>query len=282
MTTPLILLTNDDGINSPGLGAVAQALESLGELLIVAPFEQQTSMSRSRTQQCGGDGTITKTSIKYGDSSWEGFSVKATPALTVTHAIFELAKRPISLVISGINYGENIASCVTVSGTIGAALEAAEKGLPTLAVSQEIASVDYHSYSEEVDFSTAAHFTSLIAQKILAGSLPFDADILKLEIPLGATKKTRCVVTRQDRFMYYTPTIKSRDELFDTPTKVSHVPGKGKYSAKDTDAYAMAQGWVSITPLSLDLTSRISLVELADILDTSVLNTEGKVDGNNS
>ena len=91
MTTPLILLTNDDGILSPGLAAVAQALDAIGDLLIVAPFEQQTSMSRSRTQQCGGDGTITKTSIKYGDSSWEGFSVKATPALTVTHAITELA-----------------------------------------------------------------------------------------------------------------------------------------------------------------------------------------------
>ena len=275
MTTPLILITNDDGIQSPGLAAVAQAMDKFGELLIVAPFEQQTSMSRSRTQQCGGDGTITKTSIKYGDSSWEGFSVKATPALTVTHAISELAQRPISLAISGINYGENVASCVTVSGTIGAALEAVEKGIPSLAVSQEIASVDYHSYSDEVDFSIAAHLTGQIAQKMLAGTLPFDADILKLDIPLGATKKTRCVVTRQDRFMYYTPTIQSRAELFGTPTKVSHVPGKGKYSAKDTDAYALAQGWVSITPLSLDLTSRISLAELADILGTSALNTEG-------
>ena len=275
MTTPLILITNDDGIQSPGLAAVAQAMDKFGELLIVAPFEQQTSMSRSRTQQCGGDGTITKTSIKYGDSSWEGFSVKATPALTVAHAISELAQRPISLAISGINYGENVASCVTVSGTIGAALEAVEKGIPTLAVSQEIASVDYHSYSDEVDFSIASHFTGQIAQKMLAGTLPFDADILKLEIPLGATKETRCVVTRQDRFMYYTPTIQSRAELFGTPTKVSHVPGKGKYSAKDTDAYALAQGWVSITPLSLDLTSRISLAELADILGTSALNTEG-------
>jgi 5'-nucleotidase len=268
---PLILLTNDDGIHSPGLAAAAAALHPLGDLLIVAPQEGQTSMSRSRTQQCGGDGTITPAVVHYDEKSWEGYGIKATPALAVVHAVKELADRPITLAVSGINYGENVASCVTVSGTIGAAIEAAEKGIPSLAVSQEIASQDYHYYSSEVNFSAAIHFTHQIAAKILAGILPFDADILKLEIPVNATAKTRWVVTRQDRLAYYQPVIEPRQEVFNTKAKVSHIPSKGKYSAKDTDAYALAMGWVSVTPLSFDLTSRTPLDQLADLLGTTAL-----------
>jgi 5'-nucleotidase len=272
---PLILLTNDDGIHSPGLSAAAQYLDPLGELLIVAPLEQQTSMSRSRTDQCGGDGTITKAKVAAGDQTWGGFAVKATPALTVEHAVVELAEREISLVVSGINYGENVGTCVTVSGTIGAALEAAELGLPTLAVSQEIASIDYHTYSDEVNFSAAGYFTGLIAEKILHNKLPFDADILKLEIPLGASPETRYVITRQDRQRYYVPEIQKREQLLETQSKVYYKPDKGGYSRTDTDSYAQAQGWVSITPLSLDLTSRISLDELADIMGTTALSAKG-------
>jgi len=271
---PLILLTNDDGIHSPGLAAAAAALHPLGDLLIVAPQEGQTSMSRSRTQKCGGDGTISKTSLKYGGTSWEGFGVKATPAVAVIHALYELAERPVSLVVSGINYGENVASCVTVSGTIGAAIEAAEKGLPTLAVSQEIVGTEYHDFSAEIDFSGAIHFTRLIAEKMLSNAMPFDADVIKLEVPVKTAPDTPCLVTRQDRFMYYRPTIRDREELIGTQTAVVYLPNKGEFSAPDTDAYALAQGWVSLTPLSFDLTSRTPLKELANIFGIPLLKKE--------
>lgn len=271
MTKPLILLTNDDGIHSPGLAAAAAALDPLGELLIVAPEVQQTSMSRSRSQQCDGDGLITKTTVTYQDQSWSGFGVKATPALAVNHAVMELADREISLAVSGINYGENVGTCVTVSGTIGAALEAAEKDIPTLAVSQEIDSVDYHSYSREVDFSAALHFTRQVAEVMLKEQMPLDADVLKLEIPLNATPDTQIVVTRQDKLAYYQPTLIPRDQLLGSQTKISHMPSKGQYTGEDTDAYALAQGLVSITPLSLDLTSRNSRKRIGDLFGSTVL-----------
>jgi 5'-nucleotidase len=266
---PLILLTNDDGVHSPGLAAAAEALHPLGELLIVAPLEQQTSMSRSRAQHNGVDGTITRAKISSGGFSWEGYGIKATPALAVEHAVYELSSRPISLAVSGINYGENVASSVTASGTIGAALEAAEKGIPTLAVSQEVERGQYHHYSTAVDFSTALHFTRLFADKLLSSSLPFDADVLKLEIPLRATPESRVVITRQDRLLYYWTQIQPREDLYGTSCEVTHHPSKGKFTAEDTDAYALAQGWVSITPLSFDLTSRASFTELAEILGIS-------------
>jgi len=272
---PLILLTNDDGILSPGLTAAASALDPLGDLLIVAPQEGQTSMSRSRSQKSGRDGTITPITVNFGNESWDGFGVNATPALAVIHALYELAPRPVALVVSGINYGENVASCVTVSGTIGAAIEAAEKGLPTLAISQEIAGLEYHDFSSKVDFSAAVHFTREIAEKMLNNTLPLDADVLKLEIPLGADNQTRCVLTRQDRLMYYRPVVKEREHPFDSPAPVSYLPRKGEYSDKNTDAYAMAQGWVSITPLSFNLTSRGPLNELAELLNISSLDEDG-------
>jgi len=268
---PLILLTNDDGIHSPGLAAAAAALDPLGELLIVAPQEGQTSMSRSRTQKKGDDGTLTKTTLEYQEHSWEGYGVRATPALAVIHALYELAERPVSLVVSGINYGENVASCVTVSGTIGAALEAAEKGIPALAVSQEIAGLEYHDFSAQVDFMAAIHFTRLVAEKVLDQSLPMDADVLKIEVPLKASPSSRLVVARQDKLMYYQPQVEVRDQIIGSPGKVTYQPSKGEYSAADTDAYAMAQGWVAVTPLSFDLTSRVNLNDLAAQLGTTSL-----------
>lgn len=272
---PLILLTNDDGIHSPGLAAAAEALDPLGDLLIVAPQEGQTSMSRSRSQKIGSDGTITATPVEFGNQSWEGYGVKATPALAVIHAIYELAPRPVALVVSGINYGENVASCVTVSGTIGAAIEAAEKGIPALAISQEIAGVGYHDFSLEVDFSAAIYFTRQVAEKMLNNSMPLDADVLKLEIPLNADPTTRCVLTRQDRMMYYRPVLQERVELLGTAAPVTYRPSKGEYSNKNTDAFALAQGWVSITPLSFDLTSRTPFNELSEMFNIKSIEEEG-------
>lgn len=271
---PLILLTNDDGVHSPGLAAAAAALDPLGDLLIVAPQEQQTSMARSRSQACGGDGTITKTEIHFQGKKWPGYGVKATPALAVVHAVHELADRQISLSVSGINYGENVATCVTASGTLGAALEAAEYGIPSLAVSQEIDSLDYHSYSTVEDFSAAIHFTTLVAAKILDHALPEDADVLKLEIPCGASTQTPMVITKQDKIAYYQSIVEPREKLLGTKLDISQVPSKGKYISKNSDAFALAEGLVSVTPLSLDLTSRNCLGKIAQLLNAEVLSKD--------
>lgn len=269
MKSPLILLTNDDGIQSPGLAAAAQALHSLGELLIIAPSEQQTSMSRSRSQQYSADGKLQPAVVTYKEHQWQGIAANATPALAVEHAVQEVAARPISLAVSGINYGENVGTCVTVSGTIGAALESAERGIPSLAVSMELNVPDYHTHDATIDFTAAIHFTRLIAKKMLKADLPHDVDLLKLEIPALANEKTRWVVTRQDRISYYMPYMNKRQDIFSGPAKIHHQPQKGKYMAENTDAYALAQGWVSLTPLSLDLTSRVDLNDLTNLLDES-------------
>ncbi|MBT7040168.1 MAG: 5'/3'-nucleotidase SurE [Bacteroidetes bacterium] len=262
---PLILITNDDGIASPGLAATAAALDPLGELLIVAPSNQQTSMSRSRSQNKELDGKLSEYTVVFQKQSWPGIAANATPALSVEHAIQEISERPIDLVVSGINYGVNIGTCVTVSGTIGAALEAAENKIPALAISQELDRAEYHKYSV-VDFSAAIHFTQLFSKKVLECSLPFDVDLLKIEIPLNASPQTEWVVTKQDRLVYYQPYFDPELERFHTPHRIRHRPQKGKYLEKGTDAYALAQGLVSVTPLSLDLSSRTELSKLFELL----------------
>ena len=266
-STPLILLTNDDGIASPGLAAAAKALDGLGELLIVAPSVQQTSMGRSRSQACGNDGRLFKRNVSFKEQVWDGIAANASPALTVEHAILEIAPRPLSLVVSGINHGENVGSCVTVSGTIGAALEAADSGIKALAISLELAGTDYHSFDDTLDFEAAIHFTRLFADKALKSNFPADVDLLKIEVPLAATARTQWVITKQDRLAYYTPHFEARKDLFEGPNQLVHTPAKGQSSGPGTDAHALAQGWVSVTPLSLDLTSRVALDQVQAVLD---------------
>jgi len=266
MAQPYILITNDDGIDSPGLTAVIGALDSLGELLIVAPRVQQTSMGRARSQNEDRDGRIYQREIQIGAKRWPAFAANATPALTVDHALQELAARPVELVISGINYGENVGTCVTVSGTIGAALEAAEHGIPAIAASLELPSTDYQEYVPGVDFSAAAYFVRFFAERMLGKELPHDVDLLKLDVPERATKETAWLVTPQDRFAYYRPMMPARDP-FDGTGKFKHFPQKGQFASEGTDAYALAKGLVSVTPMSLNMTSRVGLDEVADWLE---------------
>jgi 5'-nucleotidase len=262
---PLILVTNDDGINSPGLAAAVAALDPLGEVLIIAPLVQQTSRGRSRPIKGGSHGKIVRAQVTYGEQQWDAAAVDATPALTVQHGLHELASRDVDLVVSGINYGENVGSCVTVSGTIGAALEAADAGVPAIAISLELADSDYFSLKDIVDFAASIHFLRQVSARMLANQMPADVDVIKIEIPVDATPGSPCAVTRQDPITYYSTEFETRPDPFEGTTQIRSYPAKGKYSQPGTDAHALAQGWVSITPLSLDLTSRVELKLLEDI-----------------
>jgi len=267
MGRPLILITNDDGIGSPGLAAAVAALDPLGDLLIAAPAIQQTSMGRSRTQLSSQMGQIVANKVQFREKSWNGFSVNATPALCVEHALHELAPRSVDLVISGINYGENIGTCVTASGTVGAAMEAAERGIPAIAFSLETEVGNYFEHDELVDFETAMYFVRYFASRILGKVFPPDVDLLKIEIPQNATPETPWVTTRQDRLSYYTPKILRPSEALDSASELKTEVAKGQFTSIGSDAHALANGLISITPLSLDFTSRIDLLELQNLVN---------------
>ena len=113
-TRPLILFTNDDGIDSPGLWAVVMAFTDLGEVLVCAPREQQSGTGRSLPVTSKGSIHVQQMTIN-GDE-YTVYAVDGTPAQAVQHAVLELAQRPPSLLVSGINYGDNTGNGVTISG----------------------------------------------------------------------------------------------------------------------------------------------------------------------
>ncbi len=264
MEKTLILLTNDDGIHSPGLHAAARALLPLGEVVVVAPREQQTSMGRSLPPT--SDGRIEAVSLPVNGETVRAYALGGTPAQCVLHAVLEILPRTPALVVSGINYGENIGTGVTISGTVGAALEGGAMGIPSLAVSQAIEGEEYYAYTQ-VDFSTAATFTALFAQKLLSRTLPVDVDVLKVDVPLGATPQTPWRVTRQSRHRYYIPYL-IREGGWDQKGFVSASPRvRLEDTTPDDDIRAVVfDRVVSVTPLSVDLTSRTDLEDLEDIL----------------
>ncbi|MBP7690413.1 MAG: 5'/3'-nucleotidase SurE [Anaerolineales bacterium] len=262
MADRLILLTNDDGIHSPGLWAAAATLQALGEVVVVAPQNQCTSIGRSMpTHSTGRIATLTQA---HAGRVWTAYAVDGTPAQAVQHALLEILPRRPDLVVAGINYGDNVGTGVTVSGTVGATLEAASFGVPALAVSQDTDPEHHYSHSEEVDFSGAGYFTAYFAARMLAAPLPADVDILKIEVPRHATPATRWRMTRLSRTRFYFP-VKAERLDWSQPGPLGYrVEIEHDRLEPDSDVRAVAvDGVVAVTPLSVDLTSRVDLDSLA-------------------
>ncbi len=263
---PHILLTNDDGIRSPGLWAAASALADVGYVTVTAPREQSSGMGRSLPNT--SDGAIHEEQVQVNGKTWSVFAVGGTPAQAVMHGVYEILKKKPDLVVSGINYGENVGSGVTISGTVGAALEAGALGIPALAVSLETDIVHHLSYSDEVDFSVAAQFTARLARFLLQNELPADVHALKVEVPADATIETPLEWTRISMQRYYEPVAPIRTS-WSEPGKFGYR-GVGNLDLEPpgTDVYALRrQRRVAVTPLSLDLTSRVDLNALGRLFD---------------
>lgn len=264
---PIILFTNDDGILSPGLWAAAAAFVDLGEVLVVAPEEQQSGMGRSLPVSSRGH--IYPRQMMLGSSEFTVYGVHGTPAQAVQHGVLELSERLPSLVVSGINYGENCGNGVTVSGTVGAALEAASLGIPAIAVSQQTPKDLHLSYSKDVDFTAAAYFTRLFGEWLLnEQTRPDDVDILKLDLPVGATRDTEWRMTRLSRRRVYWPTRPERVALEDVGPLGYHLEIDASQAEPDSDVYTVLhEGLISLTPISLDMTSRTDLHRLRQMLE---------------
>ena len=264
---PQILLTNDDGILSPGLWAAASALEKLGFVHVVAPRDQSSGAGRS--MPITSDGVITPEEVQVNRKTWTVFAVGGTPAQAVMHGALEILPEPPDLLVAGINYGTNLGTGITVSGTVGAALEGAALEIPSLAISLETEIRHHFSYSKDVDFSTAAYFTTFFAELLLNKRLPPDVNVLKVDIPADAKPDTAWEITRISKVRMYDP-IRPERESWDDPVKVGYYESKNIHQApQDSDIYAVKiKGVVSVTPLSLDLTSRVDLRKLeADLKD---------------
>jgi 5'-nucleotidase len=253
---PLILITNDDGVRSPGLHALAEAAAVLGDVLIAAPIHQQTAMSRA-THFGEGAGRIEMLDIPLNGQPQRAYGVYGSPAMSAAHGILELAPRLPDLCLSGINYGENIGYSLSRSGTIGAAIEAASHGIPGIAVSLE-SSFDAHFSNDyqPMAWETAAWIAGRLAARVLEHGLPAGTHVLNINVPSGATHATPVRWTHVSRHNYYAPIVQpTRD--FDQPFRLRVVQDAPEDSEPDSDVRAFAiDRVISISPLTGDMTAR--------------------------
>lgn len=245
---PRILVTNDDGIYSEGLRKLADALRSLGEVIIVAPDREQSAASHALTLN------RPLRLLQLEQNEW---IVDGTPADCVNLAVLKLLKehRP-DIVVSGINFGPNLGDDVTYSGTISAAFEGALLNIPSIAFSALV--------GERFSFDRGAAFAAKLTKFVLDG----DRDpriVLNVNFPLDGFKGVR--VTRLGRRVYSEGVIERLDPR---GRKYYWIGGEPPtwHTEEGTDFEAVQSGFVSITPLHLDLTHHASIPRLKILEET--------------
>ena len=260
-----ILLTNDDGIESPGLHAAVTAAIQTGNVTVVAPSHQQTATGRGLTGN--REASLTRVDYRVNGVDIPAYHCDCSPALVVKHCLATLFshKKP-DLLISGINYGENLGTNITSSGTVGAALEAASFGIPAIAISKQTDIGSHQKYTVQ-DWQVSSHFLKYFSNLLLTRKMPHDVSVLKIDVPQDATTSTRWKITKLANSTYYSKVIENpsiRSRICDAKTEIninreSLVP--------ETDIFAFSvEKVITITPLSVDLTSRASFSELQKIL----------------
>lgn len=244
----LLLLTNDDGIDSEGLLALKQSLEQVAEVAVFAPDRNWSAAGHSRKLH----GPLTVRSTSLGDGS-SALTSDGTPSDCVALALMGLLPHRPDMVVSGINQGPNVGSDVTYSGTVAAAMEAVLFGLPAVSISLD-------GY-EEWKFAAAARYARQLVLQLGQRQLP-EGILLNVNVPNRPYEEIGGIaVTRLGRRIY-------RDEL----ELLEEWPGERRYRVAGppptgellpgTDLAALASGLVSVTPLHLDLTEHRFLEEL--------------------
>lgn len=249
---PVILVTNDDGVHSPGIISLFHAMENLGEAYIVAPDRERSAVSHALTLH---------RPLKAEQLGGRIFSINGTPTDCVVVGISKILPDRPAFVVSGINKGANLGDDITYSGTVSAAMESTIMGIPAFAVSLAIR----QKPSLHAHFETAAEVAAKIGAYILAHSLPYDT-LLNVNVPDVPFEHLRGVkLTRQGKRVY----DDSIQETFD-PNGQKHfwIGGGNPYweHGEDTDIHAVQDCHVSITPMHLDLTNYDALTFLKDRL----------------
>ncbi len=239
---PFFLITNDDGIQSPGLEALVKALCNIAQYMVIAPDRDNSAVSHSLTMN--RPLRVTKLRDKY-------YTLDGTPTDCVAIGLNKIVDQKPDLLISGINPGPNLGDDISYSGTVSAAVEGTMYGIPSLAVSL--------AGKAPYDFTIAAQLAAKLAKQILKQGLPKDT-LLNANVPQTALIKG-IQVTRQGK------------RLWDNAIQETHDPwGRKHYwigggtpspdPGTDTDVYAVSKGYVSVTPIHLDLTNHQGIEQL--------------------
>ena len=251
---PLILVSNDDGIDAEGIAALVAALDGLGDVCVVAPFQEQSAVGHAITIRDPIRAHVWPFEAPSGPV-WAR-AVTGTPADCVKIGCQKLLPRRPDLVISGINHGPNTAVNILYSGTVSAATEGTILGVPSIAVS--------HGDWAPDDFEGAGRTARRVAERVLADGLP-PGVLLNVNVPGGAADELRGIrVTRQARARWEEEFEERRDPM-DRPYYWLGGRFIDMDEGPDTDLAALRHGYVSVTPIQFDLTAHTHLDALRDL-----------------
>jgi 5'-nucleotidase len=258
-----ILVTNDDGIEAPGLWALAEAMSRVGNTMVVAPDKEQSGVGTSVSLHSGM--RIDEVPSKI--TGVVAFAVDGTPSDCVIVGIRQLANgRHIDMVISGINPGANTGRDIPYSGTVMATLQGYFRRIPSIAVS-----LAYRQRGEELRYDVAARVAESLARRVEGGNMPADV-IINANIPnLPLAEIKGMVTTRAATDSFYSIPRSRRSEGLDVavnglPTIVDFphqaVGGLERVIEEGTDIWAIMGDMISISPLRIDVTDHDSLAAM--------------------
>ena len=243
MKRPLILVTNDDGINAPGIRTLISVIKDLGDVIVVAPDSPQSGMGHAITI----NSTLHSSRITPKNSKIIEYSCSGTPADCVKLAINELMPRKPDLCVSGINHGSNSSINVIYSGTMSAAIEAGIEGVPAIGFS-------LLDYSWNADFSQSKDFIRKITLNALNNGIPKGV-VLNVNIPSIKKSDIKGVkICRQAKAYWVEEFDKRKNPL---GQEYYWLTGKfvNKDQGEDTDEWALKNNYISIVPVEFDLTA---------------------------
>lgn len=239
----LILVTNDDGVRSPGIRALAESLQDLGRVVVVAPDRNRSAVGHALTLE---------RPLRAEEIKPDIFAIDGTPTDCLNLGIHGLLQQRPDLVVSGINRGSNVGDDITYSGTVCAAMEASLMGLPAFAIS-----LDATQFTAE-DLRLSAGFAKILAEKIISQGLPTDT-FLNVNVPSGGSCGVR--LTRQGKRKYGDAVVVNQDPR----GRHYYWIGGGDVGFHDipgSDCNALASGLISVTPLHTNLTNDDSFAAL--------------------
>jgi 5'-nucleotidase len=241
-----VLVTNDDGVDAPGLLALKRALDSIGETLVVAPEHNWTAAGHRKTMHK----PLRLAQVRLDDGTL-AFAASGSPSDCVALVMLGALKVKPDLVVSGVNTNPNLGQDMTYSGTVTAAMEGTISGVPSFAVSTHVREAARHGIIDP--FAVAAEFAAVVARQVITEGLP-PGVLLNVNVPgLARADVNGVQVTRMCRRIY-------RDELVeraDPRGKPYYWIGGEEPTAEadaGTDFWALEHGFISVTPLHLDLT----------------------------
>jgi 5'-nucleotidase len=243
MKRPLILVTNDDGINAPGIRTLISVIKDIGDVIVVAPDSPQSGMGHAITI----NSTLHSSRITPKNSEIIEYSCSGTPADCVKLAINELMPRKPDLCVSGINHGSNSSINVIYSGTMSAAIEAGIEGVPAIGFS-------LLDYSWNADFSQSKDFIRKITLNALNNGIPKGV-VLNVNIPAVKKSDIKGVkICRQAKAYWVEEFDKRKNPL---GQEYYWLTGKfvNKDQGEDTDEWALKNNYISIVPVEFDLTA---------------------------